>query len=143
VSDVPSFFPDVLSIDDVRPRGRFLRLAVCAAPAGRSRRGRAGNTALTDIDGLLATLERLAEGLRDDPDRHVLRSALELRTVFGARGAVEPAVTRVRDGILGLRRANHDGPRREFQRRAHGVDRMEAVVEWDLLPQLRRIGFEV
>jgi hypothetical protein len=98
---------------------------------------------LTAIDALLTRIERLAEDLSSDPGRHVLRSATELRTTFAARGAVEPAVGRVRDSVLMLRGANRDGSRRDFQRRAHGVDYLQQIVESELLPSLRRLGFEV
>ncbi len=98
---------------------------------------------LTEIDLVMARIERLAGELQVDPDRHVLRSANELRAVFSARHPVEPAVARVRTSIQMLRRANHEGPRREFQRRAHGLDYLEYVLELELLPELRRVGFDV
>ena len=57
--------------------------------------------------------------------------------------ALEPAVARVRDSVLMLRQENQGGSRREFQVRSHGVDHLQDVVEQQLLPTLRRIGFEV
>jgi hypothetical protein len=101
------------------------------------------NRNFADIDTVLARIERLAEGLQSDPDGHVVRSTNELRAAFSARRAMEPAVARVRDSVHMLRSKNHDGPRREFQRRAHGVDHLEEVMEHELLPHLRRVGFEV
>jgi hypothetical protein len=101
------------------------------------------NAKLTAIDILLTRIERLAEDLSADPDGHVRRSTAELRATFAARGAVEPAVARVRDSVVMLRRGNQEGSRREFQRRAHTVDHLEQVVEGELLPTLRRLGFEV
>lgn len=98
---------------------------------------------LAQIDTVLARIERLAGTLCVDPGGHVLRSASELRAVFDRRGAIEPAVARVRDSVHMLRRGNHDGCRREFQRRARGVDHLQEVVEGELLPNLRRIGFDV
>ena len=98
---------------------------------------------LARIDVVLERVERLAETLHTDPDRHVLRSANELRAAFCARLAIEPAVARVRDGLDMLRSGNHAGTRREFKRRAHGVDHLERVMEQELLPELRRVGFEV
>lgn len=98
---------------------------------------------LAEIDVLLTRIERLAEELEVDPDGHVRRSAAELRGAFVARRAVEPAVARVRDSVAMLRSSNRDGSRREFQRRAHGVDHLESVVERELLPHLRRVGFDV
>lgn len=98
---------------------------------------------LAAIDALATRIEHLAEGLPADPDGHVRRSAAELRATVDARGAVEPAVARLRGSVAMLRRGNRDGSRREFQRRAHAVDHLEQVLEWELLPSLRRLGFEV
>jgi hypothetical protein len=98
---------------------------------------------LAQIDMVLARIERLAEELQQDPDRHVLRSANELRAAFCARLAIEPAVARVRDGVRMLRGGNHGGTRREFNRRAQSVDHLEHVMEGELLPELRRVGFSV
>lgn len=98
---------------------------------------------LAQIDVVLARIERLAEELQQDPDRHVLRSANELRAAFCARLAIEPAVSRVRDGVQMLRSGNQDGTRREFNRRAQSVDYLEHVMERELLPELRRVGFNV
>ena len=97
----------------------------------------------TSIDVLLVRIERLATDLRADPDGHVRRSTNELREIFAARGEVEPAVERVRHIVAMLRRGNQEGARREFQRRAHGVDYLQDIVERELLPALRRVGFEV
>jgi hypothetical protein len=98
---------------------------------------------LAEIEGVVARIERLAEELQADPDGHVRRSASELRVAFEGRTAMEPAVGRVRTSIEMLRRGNHEGSRREFQRRAHGVDHLQQVLERELLPTLRRIGFDV
>ena len=95
------------------------------------------------ITALLARIERLAGELQADPDGHLHRSTTELRTAFDDRSAVEPAVGRVRDSVRMVRRGNQEGSRREFHRRAHGVDHLDHVVEDELIPQLRRIGFEV
>ena len=95
------------------------------------------------IETVLERIERLAEELRADPGGHVRRSTSELRAVFADRGSLEPAVARVRDSVLMLRQENQGGSRREFQVRSHGVDHLQAVVEQQLLPTLRRIGFEV
>ena len=101
------------------------------------------NGKLERIELVLARIERLAEELQQDPDRHVLRSANELRAAFCSRLAIEPAVARVRDGLDMLRGGNHAGTRRDFKRRAHGVDYLEQVMEHELLPELRRVGFNV
>jgi uncharacterized protein (DUF2342 family) len=101
------------------------------------------NDTLAEIDTLLTRIERLSEELQTDPDGHVHRSTAELRAAFEGRRAIEPAVARVRESIVMLRTGNRDGPRREFQRRAHGVDYLETVLDRELLPNLRRLGFEV
>jgi hypothetical protein len=100
-------------------------------------------TDLASIHSVLARIERLAEELQTDPDGHVRRSATELRAAFDAHDAIEPAVARVRGSVNMLRSTNQHGSRREFQRRAHGVDHLEHVVEQELVPNLRRVGFEV
>jgi hypothetical protein len=101
------------------------------------------STELTEIDGILAEIERLAEELRVDPDGHVRRSATELREAFAGRAALEPAVARVRDSVQMLRRDNQEGSRREYQRRGQGLSHLEGIIANDLLPHLRRMGFEV
>jgi hypothetical protein len=95
------------------------------------------------IEVILVRMERLAEELRADPDGHVHRSIAELRGAFETRGAVEPAVTRVRDSVQMLWRVNHDGARREYQKRAQSLGHLEAVIASELLPRLRRMGFDV
>jgi hypothetical protein len=100
-------------------------------------------SALERIDTTLASLNRLAEQLLADPDRHVQRSIQELRAAFASRSAMEPAVARVRRSLTMLRSENHEGSRKEWERRAAGFDRISALVERELLPDLRRIGFEV
>jgi hypothetical protein len=96
-----------------------------------------------ETDAILARMERLAGELRADPDGHVLRSANELRAAFTAQSGIESAIARMRESVEMLRRANHEGRRREFQRRAPGLDHLEEVVEHELLPHLRRLGFNV
>jgi hypothetical protein len=101
------------------------------------------NAMLVQIDGILGRIERLANQLRADPDRSVYRSALELRAAFEHRKAIEPAFGRMRESVRMLRRGNQDESRREYRRRASSLDCLDDVVEHELLPQLRRIGFEV
>lgn len=98
---------------------------------------------LASIDTILDRLEHLTAELLVDPDGHVQRSAQELRSAFGSRHAMEPAVARLRGSIDMLRRNNQEGTRKEFQRRAHGLDHLESVVNDELIPALRRMGFEL
>ena len=95
------------------------------------------------VETALARIERLAEELRADPDGNVKRSVEEVRAAFAAREPVEPTVLRMQKSLQMLRRDNHDGSRREYQRRATGLDHLDDVVEGELLPNLRRLGFEV
>lgn len=101
------------------------------------------NLQLEQIEVILGRIECLAEQLHADSHGHVRRSATELRDAFDTRRAIEPAVARVLDSISMLRRTTHDGPRREFQRRAQRLDHLEHVIAEDLLPHLRRVGFDV
>lgn len=98
---------------------------------------------LARIDAALAHVAHLADELRADPDGHVRRSIQELCAAFATRGAIEPAVARVRRSMELLMTGNHDASRREFQRRANSLDHLGEVVEQELLPNLRRIGFDV
>ena len=100
------------------------------------------NVQLEQIEVILGRVERLALQLCADPNGDVRRSAIQLRDAFETRRAIEPAVALMLDRIRAVRNT-HDGPRREFQRRAPGLDRLEHVIAWDLLPQLRRVGFDV
>jgi hypothetical protein len=103
----------------------------------------AANPDLDSIETVIRRIERLADELLADPDSHVHRSTSELRAAFQARGPVEPAVSRMRDSVSMLRRTNHEGARREFQRRAQGLDHLEDVIVHELLPLLRRMSFDV
>lgn len=98
---------------------------------------------LSRVDAILARIARLAGDLRSDPDWHVRRSIDELHAAFTNRTAIEPAVARVRQSIDMLRAGNHEGARREFQRRAPGLDHLSDVLEQELLPNLRRLGFDL
>jgi hypothetical protein len=101
------------------------------------------NNKLLEIDEILSRVERLATALRADTDGHVRRSANELRDAFGARMAIEPAVGRMRASVAMLRTGSRDGSRREVERRSPGLDRLDELVDEELLPHLRRLGFDV
>jgi len=98
---------------------------------------------LARIEATFAQIGQLAQSLRADPDGHVRRSVEELRAAFGEREPIEPAVGRMLRSLVMLSTANQQGCRREMRRRSPGVDQLRAAVECDLLPALRRIGFEV
>jgi hypothetical protein len=73
----------------------------------------------------------------------VRRTVEELRAAFAARAPIEPAVARLRESLEMLRGTNHDGARREFWRRAPTLEYLGSVIDQELLPGLRRLGFEV
>lgn len=98
---------------------------------------------LGQIDHLIEEVERLSCELRADPGGHVRRSAAELRLAFASRGPVEPAVERLRGSLRLLRGTNRVGSRRECQRRAPSLARLEHVFVESLVPQLRGVGFDV
>lgn len=101
------------------------------------------NHPLEQVESTLVRLATLAGELRADPGGRVRRSVEDLRAAFTARGAIEPAMARVRDSMDLLRTGNHEGSRAEFARRTPGLDPLGDIVEQELLPDLRRLGFEV
>lgn len=112
------------------------RFGTAIHPMGHSEIG----AKLAQIEAILARIERLAHELRVEPDDQLRRAASELRAAFGARSALEPAVGRMRHSLLMLRRGNDDRPRLE---RAQALDHLDGVLERELLPHLRRLGFEL
>jgi hypothetical protein len=98
---------------------------------------------LNHIGETLGRLVQMAETLRADSDGHVRRSVQELHAVFTARGAIEPAVARVRESLTMLRIDDRAGSRRQFQRRAPSLEYLGYVIEQELMPDLRRLGFDV
>jgi hypothetical protein len=95
-----------------------------------------------EIEVILAQVERLASQLRADPDRFIYRSAIELRATFVDRRPIEPAFERVRISVRTLRSATPE-PIRQHPRVATTLDFLDDVLEQELLPRLRRTGFEV
>jgi hypothetical protein len=97
---------------------------------------------LTEIEAILAHVERLARQLRTDPERFIFRSAIELRTTFDDRRAIGPALERVRISVRALRRATASQPSMG-SRPATTLDFLDDVLEHELVPRLRRSGFDV
>lgn len=108
-------------------------------PIDAGRESPAMSAPLAQID----EVARLAEVLRADPGGHVHRSALELRAAFDDRRAIEPAFERMRRSVRMLQRGDHDECRREFRRRSFSLDHLNEVLEDELLPKLRQVGFDV
>jgi hypothetical protein len=98
------------------------------------------NVSLAQIETVLARIERLAEDLCLDPDELVRRSARELRAAFDLREAMEPAVARVRDSGHTLRDRRGSCA---LHPPTPAVEHLQQVLEQELVPNLRRIGFEV
>lgn len=100
------------------------------------------NTVLLEIEEILSQVERLASQLHADPDRFIYRSAIELRATFADRRPIEPALERVRISVRTLRHATPEAIV-EAHRAATTLDFLDDVLEQELLPRLRRTGFEV
>ena len=127
----------------VYPESRAIEIAVLGPSALSESEYRPMHDKLNHVDVILARIAQLAGELKNDPDGHVRRSIDELREAFTTRGAMEPAVARVRQSIDMLRAGDHEGARREFQRRAPGLNHLSDVIEHELLPDLRRLGFDL
>ena len=87
-----------------------------------------------DIDAALDRVTSIAERVPDDVVRS---SARQLKQTFAQRGSVEPAVTRLQKSVSRLT-ANAG---REPQERI--VSQLDSVIAEQLLPELRRVGFDV
>ncbi len=72
------------------------------------------------------------------PDDVVRSSARELQRTFAERGSVEPAVGRLRHSLTRLSR---DEQRRSQELRI--ISQLDAAIAEQLLPELRRVGFDV
>lgn len=127
----------------VYPESRAIEIAVLGPSALSESEYRPMHDKLNHVDAILERIAQLAGELKNDPDGHVRRSIDELREAFTTRGAMEPAVARVRQSIDMLRAGDLEGARREFQRRAPGLNHLSDVIEQELLPDLRRLGFDL
>ena len=96
------------------------------------------------IEAALVVVEKFAGRLRGgDAEDHVRRAVVELRDAFGDRRAIEPPVERLLRGIHMLSATYAAGPRRDYRRDTVGLDRLLAAVTIELVPALRRVGFQV
>ena len=83
---------------------------------------------------------RLPEGEREDDVRRALaRTQLALREIRGVESAVRELVTSLHQ----LDEDTVGGRRREFQRNSPAVGRLLEALQEDLLPILRRSGYQV
>ena len=85
---------------------------------------------------IAAALDRVTSIAEHVPDDVVKSSARELQRTFVERGSVEPAVDRLQSSVSRL--AKDEEP-------PHGkiVRQLDAVIAEQLLPELRRVGFDV
>jgi len=95
------------------------------------------------IEAALQAVEKFAGRLSGgDAQGDVRRSVEELRVAVATKAGVEPAVDRLLLSLRGLNAAGLDGLRRDFQRGSPSVDRLVETVEQELLPAVRRLGFQ-
>jgi hypothetical protein len=88
-----------------------------------------------EIAAALDQVTRIAERVPDDVVRS---SARDLQRTFAERGSVEPAVGRLQNS---LSRLSHDEHRRSQGQKI--VSQLDAAIAEQLLPELRRVGFDV
>jgi hypothetical protein len=92
----------------------------------------------------LAKVTMIAERLLDgDAEGHVRRSIDEFVVAFARREAIGPAVARLRNSIVMLHDCRDTGSRRAFEQDRLLIQDLNAAVEDRLLPELRRLGFEL
>jgi hypothetical protein len=78
-----------------------------------------------------------------DAESHVRRSLDELHTAFTTRSAIEPRVQRLLGSMQMLNSACAQGALRRFRRGSSRRARVLSIIQTELLPALRRVGFEV
>jgi hypothetical protein len=86
---------------------------------------------------ITAALDRITSIADRVPDDVVRSSARELQRTFDERGSVEPAVGRLRSSVS--RFAKRD----EQPWKAKIVSQLDSAIAEQLLPELRRVGFDV
>ena len=90
------------------------------------------------FEQIAAALNRVASIAERVPDDVVRSSARELQRTFAERGSVESAVGRLQNSLSRLSR--DERPRAAEQKIVSQLD--SAIVE-QLIPELRRVGFDV
>ena len=90
------------------------------------------------FEQIAAALDRVASIAERVPDDVVRSSARDLQRTFAERGSVEPAVGRLRNS---LSRLSGDAQRRAAERKI--VTQLDSAIAEQLLPELRRVGFDV
>jgi hypothetical protein len=90
------------------------------------------------FEQIAAALDHVASIAERVPDDVVRSSARELQRTFAERGSVEPAVGRLQHSVSRLSR--DERPRAGEQRI---VNQLDAAIIEQLIPELRRVGFDV
>jgi hypothetical protein len=93
------------------------------------------------FEDIAAALDRVTSIAERLPDEVVRSSARELQRTFAERGSVEPAVGRLRRSVSRLSRIQPAAARPAPQ--AMVVNQLDAAIAEQLLPELRRVGFDV
>lgn len=95
-----------------------------------------------DVEAALQRLAQLADELLEADANGDVRSSVErLRCAFAGREQLEPAVAGVLRSVQAL--ALPAAARRQAPADAPEVDRVSSALRLQLLPELRRIGFDV
>jgi hypothetical protein len=98
----------------------------------------------TSIEAALQVVEKFASRLTvGDAEGHVRRSVDELCAAVTKKEGIEPAVDRLLRGLRGLDDARAARRHRDFGRESPAVDRLLDAVQEELLPALRRLGYQV
>ena len=96
------------------------------------------------IEAALQVVEKFASRLTvGDAEGHVRRSVDELCAAVTKKEGIEPAVDRLLRSLRGLDDAGAATRRRDFGRESPAVDRFLDAVQEELLPALRRVGYQV
>jgi len=91
------------------------------------------------FSGIAAALDRVASIAERLPDDVVRSSARELKRTFAQRGSVEPAVSQLQRSVSRLVRSAG----RESVPQETIVSQLDTAIAEQLLPELRRVGFDV
>jgi hypothetical protein len=91
------------------------------------------------FSGIAAALDQVTSIAERLPDDVVRSSARELKQAFAQRGSVEPAVGRLQRSVSRLSQSAGPGSARQEKI----VSQLDAVIADQLLPELRRVGFDV
>jgi hypothetical protein len=97
----------------------------------------------TSVEAALQVVEKFASRLTaGNAEGHVRRSVDELCAAVAKKEEIQFAVDRLPRGLRSLDDARTAG-RRDFQTESSAVDRLLEAVQEELLPALRRVGYEV